>query len=129
MVFTIDTQSDGFPVFGDADAFLSEPTSALPDDAIIRSSTIIVIEAFTSGGAPTLDFGLKEEDGTEIDHNGLFAAVALADLDTIGKEVTGAGALIGTQLSANGFGSVNVNVADYTAGKALVLVDYVLPQA
>lgn len=128
MVLTIDTQSDDFVVFGDADAFLSEPTSAFPDNAIIRSSTLIVLEAFTSAGAPTLDLGLKEEDGTEIDHDGLFAAIALGALATIGAEIVSVGALINTQLSANGFGSINVDVADYTAGKALVLVDYILPQ-
>lgn len=129
MRLIIDTSDGNFPAFGDADAFLSEPTAALPDNAIIRSATLIVLEAFASAGAPTLDLGLKEQDGTEIDHNGLFAGVALAAINTVGNEVAGAGALIGTQLADNGYASINVDVADYTAGKALVEIEYVLPQA
>lgn len=128
MEIILDTQNDDFPAFG-TPAFVSEPLSAIPDGAIILGARLIVLEAFTSAGAPTLDAGLKEQDGTEIDHNGLFSAIALASLATVGAVVAGAGALINTALAANGYAAVNVNVADYTAGKALIQVEYVLPQA
>jgi hypothetical protein len=123
----IDPLSDGFVAFGDADDFLSEPTAGLPSGALIRSATLIVLETFTSGGAPTLDLGLKEQDGTEIDHDGLHAGVALGAL-TQGAEIAGAGALISTVTAANGYISINVDVADYTAGKAILVIDYILPQ-
>lgn len=128
MVVDIDTQDSEFPAFGDADKLLHSPTSAIPDNAIIKSAILTVITAFTSAGAPTLDIGLKEQDGTEIDHNGLLAAVALAAIDTVGEENVGAGALIATKLAANGYISINTGTADYTAGKARLIIEYMLTE-
>lgn len=127
MISKIEPLSDGFPANGSPE-FLSEPTAAMPEGALIRSATLIVLETFTSAGAPTLDLGLKDQDGVEIDHDGYAAAIALGAL-TQGAEIAGAGALIGTVTAANGYASINIGGgADYTGGKALLVVDYILPQ-
>lgn len=128
MVVDINTADGDFPVFGDSDKLLHSPTAAIPANAIIKSAVLTVIDAFTSGGAPTLDIGLKEQDGTEIDHNGLFAAVALSAINADGEEAVGAGSLIATKLSAAGYISINVNTANYTAGRARVIVEYMIAE-
>ena len=129
MIAIIDSQNAEFPLFGASDVFLSEPTAAIPSGAIIRSATLIALTGFTSGGAPTLDIGLAEQDGTEIDHDGLFAAIALSAFNADAEEVAGAGALINTKLAETGYLTINVGTANYTAGKALLEIEYIIPQA
>jgi hypothetical protein len=98
----------------------------LPPNVQITKATLYVTAAFTSGGAATLDIGLSDASGTPIDEDGLFAAVALASINAIGKSVAGAGALVGTTIgTAGAYLSYDVDTAVYTAGEAKLVVEYV----
>ncbi len=99
----------------------------------IVKATLIVDEAFTSGGAPTLDLGTFKTDSAVIDVNGIDAAIALGAL-TLDAVIVSDGAQINTVVNNTApAGSVNDaillgavgNVAAYTAGKARLIVEYV----
>ncbi len=100
------------------------PVALFPKDIVIESATIKVDVAFTSGGAATLDLGLQEEDGTEIDNNGLFAAVTVASMNSVGDVVVGGGALINALTSERGVIVADVGTADFTAGRAAIEIVY-----
>ena len=101
---------------------------AIPSGALLKKGTIHVTTTFV-GATATLDVGLKQKDGTEIDHNGIFAAVAVADLAE-GDEVDATGALIdAAATSVDGFISAEVNTADFTAGKGFMVLEYIVPRA
>lgn len=96
----------------------------IPSNHYIEKIEVIADVACTSGGSATLDFGLiRLDQSTELDYNGFVAALALTAIDTAGefnsitKGGTGAGALIGTQLSNAGILTVNYNTAAFTAGR------------
>jgi hypothetical protein len=99
------------------------PTSAIPSGVVIESCTLKVDEAFVGVGA-TLDIGLAEEDGTEIDFNGLIAAAATTDMDSVGDTVAGAGASVGAALTEIGFVTATVTSADFTDGSAAIEIVY-----
>lgn len=139
-----DTQSDGIRIkkivdldysrFGatGTDYLLdNQPQSALPSGAQILDATLIVTEAFTSGGAATLTIGLYKEDGTTaIDADGIDAAIALTAINTVGEVVDCDGALVGgVALTADGYISVNVGTAAFTAGRAVLEIEYLIPKS
>lgn len=103
---------------------------AIPLGSVILRANLIVTTAFTSAGAPTLDIGLANADGTytNLSETGIFSAVALATL-ALGSVIAGTGALVGAgtsrQTLANGYLSYDVDTALYTAGKALLVIEYV----
>lgn len=83
----------------------------------------VISDVAAVGSGATIDLGLQAEDrSTEIDYNGLLAAVALTSFDTVGETVSysvgvsGAGALMGTSTSSVGFLTANYNTAAITAG-------------
>lgn len=126
----VDIDYSELPAFGDASTFINTiPVTALPSGVILKSGTITVTTGFTSGGAATLTLGLAEKDGTAIDADGIDAAIALTAIDTPGEEVVCDGALIGTKLAATGYVTVDVGVADYTAGRAKLVLKYIIPDA
>ena len=100
----------------------------LPSGYILESVELIAETAVTSGGAATIDFGLQRLDRTtELDYNGIVAALAITALNAAGKRVviqngsTGAGALFnGTATSFPGVFTANALVAALTAGKVRV---------
>lgn len=108
-------------------------TVAVPVGATIVRAFVVVDTPFVSGGSSTLDIGLQRKDGTEIDNDGIFAALAKSSLDTIGERTEGTGALVvatgGGKLAYNGYLYVKANSAAFTAGKARLIVEYVLPLA
>lgn len=95
-----------------------------PNGMRIARIEVIADTAATSGGTPTLDLGLQKDDRTtELDYNGLIAALALTSIDALGETnslvvgSTGAGALMGTVLTDVGaYLTANSNSATYTAG-------------
>jgi hypothetical protein len=103
--------------------------------------TIDKIEVFTetpatSGGSATLDLGLvrSSDRTTEIDNNGLLAAVAVASMSAAGETVvyangvSGAGALVGTTVGSNpGHLTANYGTAAFTAGVAVIRIYYHKP--
>lgn len=98
------------------------------------------IEVFTetaaTGASSTLNLGLvrSSDRTTEIDNDGLLAAVALTSMDTAGETVTyakgtsGAGALVGTTVGSNpGHLTANWGTAAFTAGVVRITIFYHKP--
>lgn len=117
--------------FGDiplTTATVVDQSVVLPSGYILESVELIAETAVTSGGAATIDFGLQRLDRTtELDYNGIVAALAITALNAAGKRVviqngsTGAGALFnGTATSFPGVFTANSLVAALTAGKVRV---------
>jgi hypothetical protein len=104
----------------------------IPNNHQVVSVEIFMEEAATSGGSPTLDIGLVDQDrSTAIDDDGLVAALALTSIDAIGDKLslsqgsTGHGALVGTVITNTGYITAHYNTAAYTAGVARVTVQTV----
>lgn len=83
----------------------------------------IISDVAATGSGAVLDLGLQKEDrSTEIDYNGLIAALPLANVDLVGETTsltagsTYAGALIGTSTTDVGYLTANYNTAAFTAG-------------
>lgn len=105
----------------------------LPKGARIDIVSVYTLTAVT-GSSSTLDIGLVRSDrSTELDFNGLVAAIPLTQMATAGQTVdstqgsTYAGALIGTSLANNGVFVANWNTAAFTAGAIRFTVQYVFP--
>jgi len=95
-------------------------TIFVPKGFRVEGVEVYVTQAFTSGGAATLDVGLVRTDrATELDHDGFVAAQALAGLINNAK-VNGSGALVGTSLANAGHLVAKAGTAAFTAGKAKV---------
>lgn len=84
----------------------------------------VITDTAATGTGATLDIGLQKDDrSTELDYNGLVAALPLTSLDSVGETTsitvggTGAGALLGTTLTDVGsYLTANYNTAAFTAG-------------
>lgn len=100
----------------------------LPAGAIIREASLYVTTGFVGSGA-TLDIGLVRKDGTEIDYDGIDAAIAVTALDTIGERVSCDGALVastgGGALGYDGYLCIDTDTATFTAGKAQLYIKYI----
>lgn len=108
---------------------------SLPANCTIISAKLNIITAFTSTSTTTdLTVGLEQADGTDIDLDGLITA-AQATQTTIavaGSIIDGASgtpaALVGFTIgAAAGELVVTPSVADLTAGRAEMIVEYLLP--
>lgn len=103
---------------------------SIPAYAKILSARFEVLTGFTSTSTTTdLDVGLEQADGTDIDLDGFLTAAQLTQtvIATRGNFVTGTGALVGASIgAAAGELVVTPTVADLTAGKARVIVQYVV---
>lgn len=92
-----------------------------------------VITAFTSGGAATLDLGTFSAAAVADDADGIDAAVALTAIDTAGEIVACDGALVGGTVAAGATSDSDVlvapsyNVAAFTAGVGMLVVEYIEP--
>lgn len=98
--------------------------TGIPADAIIEAAEVYVHADFDStSGTTTIDIGLQEDDGTEIDNDGL-----VVDLTADGSNAgwtSGAGALVGATIgSVKGYPVVTASVDDLTAGVASVIIRY-----
>ena len=96
----------------------------IPDNALIESAVLFVVEAFTSGGSAVLNLGTEFEDGSVSDADGI-DAIAVAAL-TEGATIVCDGAQIGTSVTT-GHRQLSVNdaTAAFTAGKARLMVTYI----
>ncbi len=102
------------------------PNHALPDNCFIESALLIVTTLFT-GASAKLDLGLvKASDGTtEIDFDGIDVAIAVTDLDSVDKDVTCDGALIGTTITDPAvFIATESDSNEFTAGEAQLIIKY-----
>lgn len=113
------------------DAGSTNQEQVIPANSTIVSARMRIVTAFTStSGTTDIDVGLQQSDGTEIDNNGLITAseATQTTIGTAGNLITGAGALIGVTIgSAAGELTVAPNVDDLTAGRAEVIVEYMVP--
>lgn len=105
-------------------------TTVLPAGSRVYKVEVLCETAATGTNA-VLNVGLIQMDGsTELDYNGLIAAVPLTSIDAAGEQydailaATYAGALIGTTTSVDGFFTADYDTAAFTAGKWVVTVWY-----
>lgn len=90
----------------------------------------VISDVAATGAGATLDIGLKKDDrSTELDYNGLVAALPLASIDAVGETTsltagaTYAGALLGTSTTDVGaYLTANYNTAAFTAGAVNVRI-------
>jgi hypothetical protein len=99
----------------------------IPAGSLIVSATLVVTEAFASGGAAVLDVGTYNADtGAAVDDDGLIEAAALGALGA-DAVVTGAGGQVGAVVGERVKVAATFDAAAYTAGKARVVIKYQPP--
>lgn len=98
----------------------------LPAGAYIRSASLLVETAFTSGGSATLTLGTQTAAGSAIDADGIDATIAVAALGA-NAAVACDGAQVGgtVVMSADAYLSINYGTAAFTAGKGKLVIEYV----
>lgn len=119
-VYVCDFRYDDLPAASSTD----EGRLVIPAKSFIVSARLEVLEAFAGG--TSYNIGTEQADGTDIDVDGLFAALALASIDTVGKWAVGAGALVGAVSSLTlDSHLVAVATGTFTAGRARLIVEYI----
>ena len=109
---------------GDTDtAAVAGDAGGIPAGAVIKDAYFVVDTAFTSGGAAVLDLGLKQKAGTNIDDDGIDAAIAVGSL-TADAVIESNGALIGTRLANESYVMATYDTAAFTAGAGKLVIKY-----
>jgi hypothetical protein len=110
-----------------------EDNLVIPKGARVHEVQVIAQTACT-GPSAVLNVGLKRTDrSTELDYDGLIAALPLTSLDAAGETTTlnvgstYAGALLGTTLANNGQLCADYDTAAFTAGVIVVRIRYYFP--
>lgn len=96
----------------------------VPAGAIITEALFVVDTTFT-GATAVLDIGLKQSDGTNIDDDGIDAAIAVADLTARSGHLSD-GALIGDIMEFDSYVMFTYDTAAFTAGAGRLIVKYVI---
>ncbi|SRR5258707_617837 len=104
----------------------------IPKNSRIQEIVVIGETAATSSGNGTIDIGLiqNSDRATEIDFNGLVAAMPKTAVDSLGEQntinvnSTSVGALVGTTVTQIGLLCANTNTAIYQTGVLKVKVRY-----
>lgn len=110
---------------GDTDtAAVAGDEAFIPSGAVIKDAYFVVDTAFTSGGTAVFDIGLKQAAGTNIDDDGIDAAVALGALGA-NAVVACDGALVGTRLANDSYIMMTYDTAAFTAGAGKLVVKYI----
>lgn len=96
----------------------------IPANSYIESAILRVTTGFLGG--TSYDIGLQQADGTEIDNNGIFAAILLAEINVIGETVIDGGALVNllAGIGAADGQVVVVATGTFTAGEAELQIVY-----
>ena len=110
--------------FATSTAVSSTKHMGIPAGAVIRGGRIVVTEAVNN--LTSIDVGLKEFDGTEIDADGLADDTLLAAL-TAGAVVELDGALLSTALADAGYLSLDVTGTAPTTGELHIYIEYDMP--
>lgn len=109
---------------GDTDtAAASGDDAFIPADAIIKDAYFVVDTAFTGTNA-VLDIGLKQADGTNVDDDGIDAAVAVAALGA-DAVVAADGADVGTRTATDVYIMFTYDTAAFTAGAGKLVIKYI----
>lgn len=102
------------------------PTSKsfeIPAGSVVRSAKLVVIEGFSD--LTSIVVGTKGSDGVTEDADGLIASTALANINTAGQSVEGAGAQINDVATDEAlYVSLDVTGTAPTAGEAALVVEY-----
>jgi len=99
----------------------------VPAHAKVISAELQVTTAFAGG--TSYNVGFSTPAGSVVDADGLFAALALAAIDTKGKWALGAGALVGTTVGSDAVQVTAAATGTFTAGAATLFVKYKVPVA
>lgn len=113
----VDFNYDDLPAASTNDALVL----SIPAGAFIESALLSVKDAWVGG--TDIDIGLQQSDGTEIDNDGIDAAVLTAAL-TAGAHIVSDGVLIGASIGAAAGQIVVAATGVYTAGSAKLTVRY-----
>lgn len=109
----------------DATPTIDRSAARLPAGAHVIAATLLVETTFV-GATATLDIGtFGADDGLVLDLDGFVAASAVATL-TAGADIAGAGAQIGTIIAEDTYVLPTYNTAAFTAGKARLVVEYMM---
>lgn len=117
---------DNLPAANDnSDAVVAK----IPANSLIIAAYVYEGTAFDStSGTTTIDLGLQEADGTEIDNDGIDVDVITADGSAGGWTVAD-GALVGATIgTTDGYIVATPSVSDLTAGKARLVVEYMITE-
>ena len=105
--------------------------ASIPAGSVIVRAYLYVTEAF-AGATATLDIGLKQDDGTNTDDDGIDAAIAVTALDAVGDVILCDGALVaqetgdltGVRFTEDQWIMTTWDAAAFTAGEATLVVEY-----
>jgi len=110
-------------------AAIFDDNCIVPSGYRLIRAQLITKTAVTSGGSAVLNVGLIRRDRTtEIDYDGIFAAVPIANFNAAGETVdltqgvATAGALFGTELANSGYLTADYDTAAFTAGAIKIKV-------
>ena len=99
----------------------------IPANSII-TRTVVAPASEDFAGGTSYDVGLFQQDGTEIDDDGIFAALLLAQLNAGGADLATEGVLVGASIGAF---DANVVIAEavgiFTAGRSDILIEFMAP--
>jgi len=112
---------------GDTDTAAPAADEAfIPAGALVLSAHFYVETAFTTGASGTLDIGFKKADGSNIDDDGVDAAVAVSAL-AANMAVACDGALVdGTEwLQFNSYPMFTYDTGALTAGAGKLIIKYI----
>lgn len=108
---------------------------SIPRGAILERATFHVTEAFTSGGAATLDLGTYDSDNSAItvdDADGIDVDIALTAIDAVGDFIVCDGALVGAAVGATSNSDVTLvaayQTAAFTGGKGTLVCRFQVPR-
>lgn len=94
----------------------------------------VISQTVCTGTNAVLNIGLiKVDRATELDYNGIVAAIPVTSLATAGQTTsltagaTYAGALLGTNLAFVGYLTADYDTAAFTAGRVVVRISYSVP--
>lgn len=106
-------------------------TTIFPKSCRIEEVEVVTHTAATSTGAAVLNIGFQALDrSTEVDYDGLVAALALTSIDLAGEKTvirvgsTSAGALLGTALSNPAYLTADYDTDNYDTGVIYVRVRF-----
>jgi hypothetical protein len=110
-------------------AAASGDAAFIPAGSVITRAFVYVTTAF-AGATATLDLGLKVAAGTAISADGIDADIAVTALDAAGDTILcngtyiADGDLTGVRLTADAYVSASYETAAFTAGEAILVVEY-----
>jgi hypothetical protein len=126
--FTADLNNDGT-----LDGFYGG-NAYLPANASVLQAVFVTSEAATGGTSFTV--GTRTVAGAAIADTGLFTATegVIANVNTAGKRVYGAGALVAATAGTAGVGTADAYIyiattGTFTAGKGRLIIEYIDPLA